>query len=273
MAYRFAPAAMRVAIAAALAVSVPAQASIVLDNTRVVYHAPDAEATVRLTNGGSQPALAQVWIDAGDAAASPAAIDVPFVVTPPIARIDPGKGQTLRIVYAGDPLPGDRESLFFLNVLEVPPRPTGDAAQGNLLYMAFRTRIKLFFRPAKLAGSAAEAPAHVTWRVARVDGRMALEATNPTPYHVTLVDIGLTNGDGADGGHRDDGRDDPREPIGGMLAPGESRRFPLDGARPAPGTRVRFGAINDYGGTSYLSGSLSGSLSWTPSVDRSAAAD
>lgn len=248
MVFRFARCMKLAAVAAGLVTGGLSHAAIVIDNTRVVYRAAEAEATVRLTNGGNQPALAQVWIDDGNAAASPASVDVPFVVTPPIARIDPDKGQTLRIVYSGEPLPEDRESLFYLNVLEVPPRPTGEAAQGNLLHMAFRTRLKLFFRPASLPDAAAEAATRVTWRTAGIDGGLTLEATNPTPYHVTLIDISLAGA-----------RDDAAAPqhTGGMLGPGESRRFRLAGhavesIATGAGARVRFGVINDQGGTRYL---------------------
>ncbi|QET01193.1 MULTISPECIES: fimbrial biogenesis chaperone [Cupriavidus] len=251
MSFRFARVAKVATAVAGFLASGLTHASIVIDNTRVVYRAAEAEATVRLTNSGRHPSLAQVWIDDGDATASPASADAPFVVTPPIARIDPDKGQTLRIVYTGEPLPDDRESLFYLNVLEVPPRPTGEAAQGNLLQMAFRTRLKLFFRPASLPDAAAEAPTRVTWRVTgrAVDGDrgLTLEATNPTPYHVTLIDISLAEPKhAAPAPHR----------VGGMLGPGASRQFRLEGVvrngvDPAAGTRVRFGAINDQGGTWY----------------------
>ncbi len=85
-----------------------AHASIVVGGTRVIYNADASEVTLKLTNQGETPALAQTWIDNGDAKAAPSTIATPFTLTPPVSRIDPGKAQTLRIFYMGESLPKDR---------------------------------------------------------------------------------------------------------------------------------------------------------------------
>ncbi len=54
---------------------------------------------------------------------------------------------------ASSVLPKDRESVFWFNVLEVPPKPdAATVANQSLLQLAFRTRIKLFYRPEALKG-------------------------------------------------------------------------------------------------------------------------
>lgn len=68
-----------------------AHASLVIDGTRAVYNAPEREATISLTNEGKAPALTQVWLDKGDRKVAPGATEAPFLVTPPVTRIDPGK--------------------------------------------------------------------------------------------------------------------------------------------------------------------------------------
>ncbi|MFY0477183.1 fimbria/pilus periplasmic chaperone [Achromobacter marplatensis] len=215
-----------------------AHASVVIAGTRVIYNAKDTETTIKLTNEGESPALTQAWIDNGNAQASPSSIDVPFTVTPPVSRIDPKKAQTLRIIYTGEPLAQDRESVFWLNVLEIPPKPTADEAGANKLQMAFRSRIKLFFRPAGLKSSPDDAPGSISWRVTQVEGKLGLEARNPSPYHVSFASIELTGG-GKTAKFED----------GGMVGPGETRTFLLTGdVSQGPGTKVHFNAINDYGG-------------------------
>ena len=82
----------------------------------------------------------------------------PSFLTPPLFRLDPTKVQSLRLVYTRDPLPEDRESLFWLNVLDVPPRAATNPDLPNQLELAFKHRMKVFFRPPSLAGSAADAP-------------------------------------------------------------------------------------------------------------------
>src|SRR3984957_10005754 len=99
-----------------------AVAAVVVDGTRVVYPAAKREVTINIHNGGDTPSLVQAWLDAGDAHAKPGESKVPFVLTPPLFRLDPSKSQSLRLVYTHDPLPEDRESLFWLNVLDIPPR-------------------------------------------------------------------------------------------------------------------------------------------------------
>ncbi len=183
-------------------------ASVVIGGTRVIYNAKERETTVKLTNEGKVPALTQAWLDNGDPKAAPSAINVPFTVTPPVARIDPGRGQTLRIIYTGEPLPQDKESVFWLNVLEIPPKPSGDEADANKLQLAFRTRIKFFFRPSGLKGEPGEAPAQLVWRLAPSGKQPALEARNPTPYHVSIVGVRFP----AEAGP-------PRARMGSWLAP------------------------------------------------------
>ncbi|HGY8840292.1 TPA: fimbria/pilus periplasmic chaperone, partial [Escherichia coli] len=95
----------------------PVSANVVITGTRVIYPAGQHNVNVQLTNVGISPSLIQAWIDNGDPKAAPETIKTPFVITPPIARIDGNKGQTLRLSYTGEPLPADRESVFYLNVL------------------------------------------------------------------------------------------------------------------------------------------------------------
>ena len=55
--------------------------------------------------------------------------------------------------------------------------------------------MKVFFRPAGLAGSAADAPARLTWKLLSKDGKLVgIEASNPTAYHVSLIQVTATAG-------------------------------------------------------------------------------
>ncbi|MGY4494173.1 fimbria/pilus periplasmic chaperone [Pseudomonas sp. TE3610] len=221
------------ALLAALLLAAPAHASVVIGGTRVIYPAQAPEVTVQLLNRDPQPALLQVWIDDGDAQADPNTLKVPFIVSPVMVRIEAEKGQALRVMHTGESMPADRESLFWLNVLQVPPR--ADAA-GNSLQMAIRTRIKLLYRPQGLAGQASEAPATVIWSTGRSDGQWFVQARNPGPYFVNLGAVRLLAG----------GRQ--LEAGAGHVPPFGQARFPINDA---PGqdaaARVNFIALDDYG--------------------------
>lgn len=222
-------------LAAGMAAAAPSAASVVIGGTRIIYEAGQAEVNVRLKNEGAQPALTQTWIDTGDSTAAPGSIHVPFIVTPPVTRIDQGKGQTLRLMHTGEAMAQDKESVYWLNVLEIPPK---DKNGHNLLQMAFRSRIKLFYRPAGLEGKADDAAAQVTWRLVKSGSHSAVEATNPTPYHITFVEIDVVGG-----GKR------ATFTEGDMLAPGETKALPLSGdVAPGTNTEVVYRYLNDYGG-------------------------
>ena len=113
-------------------------ASVVITGTRVVYPLNAKDVSVRLNNTGTFPSLVQAWIDDGNISASPESISVPFILSPPMFRINPAQAQTLRLVYTGEgKAPRDRETVYWLNVLEIPPKP--DASAGdNTLQLAVR---------------------------------------------------------------------------------------------------------------------------------------
>lgn len=217
-----------------------AAASVIISGTRVIYPAGDREITVKMDNTGKQPALVQAWIDDGDLKSRPGTVKVPFVLMPPVFRIDPAKGQTVRIVYTGDPLPEDKESVFWLNVLDIPPK-VEESPSTNALQLAFRSRIKLFFRPAGLDGDGAVAAAKaVQWSVVP-DGSgkgHVLRATNPSPFNVTVLSARVDH----------DGRTFTAK-DGAMIAPGASHTFALDALLPdlPAGTKLGYSTINDFG--------------------------
>ncbi|KHK52832.1 hypothetical protein PI87_18735 [Ralstonia sp. A12] len=218
--------------------SVGANATVVIGGTRIVYPADEKEVTVKLSNEAKIPSLVQVWLDDGDEKSTPDSAKVPFTVAPPIFRMDGGKGQAVRLMYTGEPLPTDKESLFWVNVLEVPPK--ADNKDGrNRLQFAFRTRIKLFFRPAKLAGDVDQAADKLTWKLmpAEAGKALALQVTNSTPYHVNFARVGIdVNGKTLDG-------------DGGMVAPGQSATLPLKDVTHTPSGDIKadFTVITDYG--------------------------
>lgn len=222
-------------------VAMPVQAGVVIERTRVIYPAQDREVTVQLTNDDTKtPILVQAWIDDGRAKSAPDQLDVPFLLVPPVFRMDPSKGQSLRITYLKNkPLPADKESVFWLNVLEIPPKPKEvEGKPSNTMQLAFRTRIKLFFRPEHLKGAVADAPGQLRWKVANDGAQRTLQAENPSPYYISFENVALmVNGKEFKNG-------DPP-----MIAPGGTQSFPIDGLDIPAGAKaeVKFTTIDDYG--------------------------
>ncbi|MFM0065631.1 fimbrial chaperone [Paraburkholderia aspalathi] len=223
-----------------LLVSASASATVIVTGTRVIYPSDAREVTVKLNNNGTVPALVQSWIDSGNLKEDPNAGGMPFTLMPPVTRIDPDKGQSLRLIYTHDPLPQDRESVFWLNVLEIPPKPAKADVDQRLLQVAFRTRIKIFFRPTGLKGEANEAPAKLSWaweHDATNHNKLVLRATNPTPYHVSVVGAKVTSGGKT------------YESDSQMVAPLSNATFAFKDLERQPDgpLKVNFETVNDYG--------------------------
>lgn len=207
----------------------PVSAAVTLQGTRVIYDGSKGAVTVNANNRGDKVALAQVWLDDGDANAKPGSQKLPFVLTPTTRRIEAGHAQAFRLTYApmaGTALPSDRESLLYFNLLDIPPKP--EAVEGqNLLQFAIRTRVKLFYRPAGLPGHARDTATALQWRT---QGQ-ALQVYNPSAYHVTLSRLTLPDG---------------RMIEVDMVAPGERLNLPLPAGASVQGS-VTFQWLDDYG--------------------------
>lgn len=233
---------LRVSVCAFTLFTLQSNASVVVSGTRVIYPGSEKEVTVKLTNAGQLPVLVQSWVDVGDVKAKPEKIQVPFILTPPINRINPSKSQTLRLSYTGTPaLPEDKESVFWLNILEIPP-VTKDAAP-NRLQVAFRTRIKLFYRPATLADKTKsdEAGKDLKWTVS---GNEVI-ANNASPYFVSLVSVTVKQGS-------------RKTTVDGeMVSPNGNYRFKMkDPSIVHSGSVVSWEYLNDWGAVSTVDGTL-----------------
>lgn len=216
-------------------------AEIVIHGTRVVYPANARDVTLRMNNPGDRPVLIQAWIDDGDASKAPEELKVPFQLTPALSRLESNAAAVLRIGYSKEPLPTDRESLYWLNILEVPSQ---QKQSENRLAFTFRHRIKLFFRPTDLKVNVNSAVEKLSWKFesAGVAKDMAaapvIQVSNPTPYYLSFskIEVGLQ---------------ERVVDLGvGMVAPfaKESFAWPANTERATRNATVRFEVVNDFGG-------------------------
>lgn len=94
--------------------------------------------------------------------------------------------QTLRIIMASDHLPKDKESVYWLNLQDIPP-----ALKGSGIAIALRTKLKLFYRPEALLKDRKGAEEGISLQV-RPDGRTML--VNTTPYIYAIGSLLDANG-------------------------------------------------------------------------------
>ena len=169
-------------------VATRAQANMTIDTTRIIYLGGKRDVTFKISNiSKEQPSFVQLWLDDGNSSATAEDAVAPFNLTPPIARINAGASQVVRMVFTGEPLPPDRESIFYFNMLELPEK----SASKNKLSFAVRTRIKVFYRPQGVKGDPTAGLDQVTWRIVQKDKEWVAEGTNPTPFYLSFFSLNL----------------------------------------------------------------------------------
>ena len=156
-----------------------AQAGIVIGGTRLIYDGGKKESSINVNNPDKVPFLVQSWVSPqADSTAK-----APFIITPPLFRLDAGEGNILRVVRAGGNLPEDRESLYWMNIKSI---PAGAPKEGkSQLQIAVNSRMKLIYRPKGLKGAPDERAGELKWQ--RTGDQ--LQVTNPTPFYMNFYSI------------------------------------------------------------------------------------
>lgn len=157
-----------------------AQAAVSMDRTRVIFDGGQKSISLNVANNNKQlPYLAQGWIENTEGKK----VQSPLVVLPPVQRLEPGKSSQLKIeaLPAISTLPQDRESLFYFNLREIPPK----SEKPNTLQIALQTRVKLFYRPKAILPEKNNAPWQEKLTLEKQGDQYLVK--NPTPYYVTII--------------------------------------------------------------------------------------
>ncbi|HCR1077293.1 TPA: fimbria/pilus periplasmic chaperone [Enterobacter cloacae] len=209
-----------------------AAAAIALDRTRVIFDGSQKSVSLNVSNQNKQlPYLAQGWIE--DEAGNK--IQSPLTVLPPVQRIEPGKPSQVKVqaLPAAKTLPQDRETVYYFNLREIPPK----SDKPNTLQIALQTRIKLFYRPAGLAIDTNAPPPQEQLTLTKQGDKYVVN--NPTPYYVTLVDAGSS-------------KTTPVKAFEPMMVPPKGK-LPLTVSAASVGNSPVLTYVNDYGGRPKLS--------------------
>lgn len=204
-------------------------AGIVIGGTRVIYNGDGKEASVSIHNPDDTPFLIQSWLNT-DNNSNQQSTDIPFIITPPLFRLNADTTNSLRIIKTKN-LPDNRESVYWLNIKAI---PTSNPSAKNELNISVNSRIKLFYRPAGLNAQDAEvAYKKVTFSLSG----NKLSAHNPTPFYVSLNELNV-NGTNI------------TNP--GMIAPLNEQQWDMPTKINTNDLKVSWSAINDFGGESAL---------------------
>ncbi|POF95086.1 pilus assembly protein [Pseudomonas putida] len=198
----------------------------------MVHDSAKRSSSVIVANPSNRPYAAQAWVNTQ---ADDATTAVPLIAAPNLFRLDPGGEQTVQINALPNDLPRDRESVFYFNLQEIPQAATNDGE--NILNIALRTRIKLFYRPSELKGRPQDRLKDLAWSVQQIDGKPHLVVDNPSPYHFTFSRL-VVSGNGAS------------ETINAkaMALPLGTQAYALNTMTVTDGLQVKFTTISDYSG-------------------------
>lgn len=207
-----------------------AHATVSPDRTRIIFNQTDKSVSIKLKNQSKVfPYLAQSWIEDKEGKKTREYL----TPLPPLLRLEAGEQSQIRII--GQPtlaqLPSDRESLFYYNMREIPPR----SDQKNILQVAMQSRLKVFWRPKNIVLKEGQAVPMEKVAVSRSSTGVVIK--NGTPYHITVGYLGI------------DGKTLLPGAKGFMIAP-YSENDSLVKNLPAT---FQIGYIGDYGGLNMFS--------------------
>lgn len=208
---------------------------LMLDQTRLIFNSTSKTESITLRNASDQIWLIRSWVSSY----SDEKIKTDdFVITPPIFRLDAQSDVQLRVNFVGQRnLPTDRESVYRINVLAIPPKnetaTSGtDVDNTGQIQFAINTQIKLFYRPVGIFNNSKILSAQKNLSFSSTaDG---LTVHNDSPYYMTLYS--LTAG----------GTKIPFDNFDSMIAP--FGQLTLKTKKMTRGENVSYTIVNDYGG-------------------------
>ncbi|EPC4486245.1 fimbrial biogenesis chaperone [Serratia proteamaculans] len=171
-----------------------AQAGIIASATRVIFHEGDTEKTLMQVNTNSYPVVAQTWVDNGDVNAAPELSRAPFISLPSVFGMQPGVLKGLKIILADVSSPADRESVFWLNLYEVPPSQPLVLPLQSRVTLAMNTQIKIFYRPKNLVGEAKHASDGASFTLAKSTKGYSLVCKNDSAFYLSFAYLSVQLG-------------------------------------------------------------------------------
>ncbi|ENV32695.1 fimbrial biogenesis chaperone [Acinetobacter gerneri] len=169
-------------------------AGLVPSATRVIHQQEDPSQILLLANSNPYPIITQIWTDQGER--NPESTHTPFVITPAIFKMQVQEIKSIKIIYNQDQLATDRESVFWLNLYEV-PMVERSKLQEDHLNLAMNTQMKIFFRPKSLKEmSIDQRSKNLLFDIITQENQQQLSIENHSAFHITMLNIKLKSAEG-----------------------------------------------------------------------------
>ncbi|CAI1004836.1 MULTISPECIES: molecular chaperone [Serratia] len=208
-----------------------ALAGVGFSRNRMVYPQGSQSISLTVNNSGDNPYLIQGKVSTDTLGKASA----PFIVTPPLFRLEGQQSAMLRLIMTGANLPDDRETVFYFSGRAIPASVPGEAKGdgiGASVSMSLRSVMKVFYRPKGLAMSQEQS----VGKVAFTQTAKGVLIKNPTPYYQSFAELLF------DGKPQNlDSEPSMVLPFGELLKPSAVLV-----------SQVTWRVMNDYGGTTEL---------------------
>lgn len=160
-------------------------ASVILIGTRIIYPENKQFVSLNFRSPDNVPSVIDMWVSKEP---EPVASknDAPFITTPSIFRIDPNKGQTVKLVYTGNKPVSNRESVYYLNFAQMP----ASEKNANNLLVTYKSTVKIFYRPANLTQNIDDIASYLEVDLSKVSSGV-VTVVNNSEYHVNPVSLKL----------------------------------------------------------------------------------
>lgn len=211
-----------------------AEGGVSFSRNRIIFPASEKAVSITVNNRSDNTYLVQ----AGVSADADKKIPAPFMVTPPLFRLEKNDNNIMRIMRAGGDMPQDRESVFYFFASAIPSQsvptmvPGKAGTTGARVTIAMKTVLKLFWRPESLGIS----PVNALSKLSFVNVPGGVVVKNPTPYYQSFAALTF---DGV-------AQDIDRQPS--MVSPFSELRF----TAPLSVRQVTWSVMNDYGGATEM---------------------
>lgn len=197
-------------------------AGFAISSNRVIYNESVRESSLILANINEYPVVVQTWVDNG--VGYPDQSTAPFIVLPAIFKMNSKGIQTIRIIHNGNTMPQDRESVFWLNLYEIPGKTEQQVTRSEesraRLDLAMNTQLKVFYRPKSLKTmDVDQISAKIKFSIKEMNGHKILVCDNPTPYYLSFINIILK---------QEDKSYKVQNQVDLMVAPFKEKRYEID---------------------------------------------
>ncbi|MEZ6878812.1 fimbria/pilus periplasmic chaperone [Enterobacter sp. KBR-315C3_2022] len=174
-----------------LTASFNGECTVNVDKSRVIFSSGELTANISLHNSHKEPILVQLWTDAGDPLTTPDKVKTPVLVNPPVLKMQPNEVRNIRLLLVStEDLPQNKESIFWLNILQIPPNTNQVSKEKNKLILPLRIRLKVFVRPKSVGDITSDDFDKILF--SKVNSNTVI-IKNPTKWYITIPSLRIAD--------------------------------------------------------------------------------